>query len=103
MTSEVEEVVMAADAFDLRTWFVAGLEPPRDRYGSFVEVTADRVRVANAWLPRRPASDEPFIPDPVTDADTSATSGAEGVAADAKGVVYGAEVGPKAVRKYEKK
>jgi hypothetical protein len=46
--------------FDLRSWFMAGLEPPRDRYGSFVEVTADRVRVANVWLPRREASDEPF-------------------------------------------
>jgi len=44
-----------------------------------------------------------FIPDPVTDADASATSGAEGVAADAKGNVYGAEVGPKTLRKYEKK
>ncbi len=50
--------------FDLRSWFVAGLEAPRDRFGSFVEVTAERVRVANVWLPRRPASDEPFIPDP---------------------------------------
>jgi hypothetical protein len=50
--------------FDLRSWFVAGLEPPRDRFGSFVEVTADRVRVANAWLPRRESSDDPFIPDP---------------------------------------
>jgi MoxR-like ATPase len=50
--------------FDLQSWFVAGLEPPRDRYNSFVEVTADRVRVANVRLPRREASDEPFIPDP---------------------------------------
>jgi DNA-binding beta-propeller fold protein YncE len=44
-----------------------------------------------------------FIPDPVTDADASATSGAEGVAADAKGNVYGAEVGPRTLRKYVKK
>ena len=44
-----------------------------------------------------------FIPDPVENADTSATSGAEGVAADAKGNVYGAEVGPKTLRKYETK
>jgi MoxR-like ATPase len=43
---------------------VAGLEPPRDRFGSFVEVTADRVRIANVWLPRRETSDEPFIPEP---------------------------------------
>lgn len=41
-----------------------------------------------------------FIPDPVADADASATSGAEGVAADAAGNVYGAEVGPRALRKY---
>jgi len=42
-----------------------------------------------------------FIPDPQT--DPSGTSAAEGVAVDAKGNVYGAEVGPKAVKKYVKK
>ena len=31
-----------------------------------------------------------------------ATSAAEGVAADADGVIYGAEVGPKALRRYVK-
>jgi DNA-binding beta-propeller fold protein YncE/tetratricopeptide (TPR) repeat protein len=41
-----------------------------------------------------------FIPDPEPDPDNSATSGAEGVAADAEGNVYGAEVGPMTVRKY---
>jgi sugar lactone lactonase YvrE len=41
-----------------------------------------------------------FIPDPEPNPDTSATSGAEGVAADAKGNVYGAEVGPRTLRKY---
>jgi len=41
-----------------------------------------------------------FIPDPETDQDNSGTSGAEGVAADAAGNVYGAEVGPKAIKKY---
>jgi MoxR-like ATPase len=56
--------VATPGGFDLRSWFVGGLEPPRDRFGSFVEVTADRVRVANVWLPRRAASDEPFVPDP---------------------------------------
>ena len=50
--------------FDLGSWFMAGLETPRDRFGSFVEVAADRVRIANAWLPRRAPSDEPFISDP---------------------------------------
>lgn len=42
-----------------------------------------------------------FILDPEPDPDNSATSGAEGVAADAQGNVYGAEVGPETVRKYE--
>lgn len=41
-----------------------------------------------------------FIPDPEPDQDASATSGAEGVAADAAGNVYGAEVGPRRLRKY---
>ncbi|MDP2958359.1 MAG: peptidyl-alpha-hydroxyglycine alpha-amidating lyase family protein [Longimicrobiales bacterium] len=41
-----------------------------------------------------------LIPDPEPDPDRSATSGAEGVAADAAGNVYGAEVGPKRLVKY---
>jgi sugar lactone lactonase YvrE len=44
-----------------------------------------------------------FIPDPEPDPDNSATSGAEGVTADAEGNVYGAEVGPRTLRKYTKK
>ena len=43
-----------------------------------------------------------FIPDPETDQDGAGTSGAEGVAVDAKGNVYGAEVGPRAIKKYVK-
>jgi len=43
-----------------------------------------------------------FIPDPEPDPDKSATSGAEGVAADPQGNIYGAEVGPKTLRKYVK-
>lgn len=39
-----------------------------------------------------------FIPDPVEKANT--TSAAEGVAADATGNIYGAEVGPKRMMKY---
>jgi DNA-binding beta-propeller fold protein YncE len=42
-----------------------------------------------------------FIPDPVE--KTTGTSAAEGVAADAKGNIYGAEVGPQDVKKYVKK
>ncbi|HLH29762.1 MAG TPA: peptidyl-alpha-hydroxyglycine alpha-amidating lyase family protein, partial [Terriglobia bacterium] len=41
-----------------------------------------------------------FIPDPVEKATT--TSAAEGVAADAQGNIYGAEVGPKALKRYVK-
>ena len=42
-----------------------------------------------------------FIPDP--DEKATGTSAAEGVAIDAAGNIYGAEVGPKAVKKYTKK
>ena len=44
-----------------------------------------------------------FIPDPEVDQDNSATSAAEGVAVDADGNIYGAEVGPRAIKKYVKK
>jgi hypothetical protein len=42
-----------------------------------------------------------FIPDPVEKA--SGTSAAEGVAADARGNIFGAEVGPKRLMKYVRK
>lgn len=42
-----------------------------------------------------------FIPDPVT--STRNTSAAEGIAVDAQGVIYGAEVGPRALKRYVKK
>jgi sugar lactone lactonase YvrE len=42
-----------------------------------------------------------FIPDPVEEA--RGTSAAEGVAADAQGNIYGAEVGPMALKRYVKK
>jgi sugar lactone lactonase YvrE len=41
-----------------------------------------------------------FIPDPEPDQDNSGTSAAEGVAVDHLGNVYGAEVGPRGVKKY---
>ncbi len=44
-----------------------------------------------------------FIPDPEPDQDNSGTSAAEGVAVDAAGNIYGAEVGPRAVKKYVRK
>ncbi len=42
-----------------------------------------------------------FIPDP--DENASGTSAAEGVTADANGVIYGAEVGPRRVMQYVKR
>ena len=42
-----------------------------------------------------------LIPDPNENATN--TSAAEGVAVDAHGIIYGAEVGPKALKRYEKK
>ena len=46
-----------------------------------------------------------FIPDPETRKrpDFSGTSAAEGVAVDAAGTIYGAEVGPKALKRYLKR
>jgi sugar lactone lactonase YvrE len=44
-----------------------------------------------------------FIPDPEPDPEKVVTSAAEGVAADTRGNVYGAEVGPRALKRYEKK
>ena len=44
-----------------------------------------------------------FIPDPEPDQDNSGTSAAEGIAVDNEGNVYGAEVGPRALRKHAKR
>lgn len=44
-----------------------------------------------------------FIPDPEPDPDNSGTSAAEGVAVDRYGNVYGAEVGPRRLRRYERR
>jgi sugar lactone lactonase YvrE len=41
-----------------------------------------------------------FIPDPESNPGIVDTSGAEGVAGDGRGNVYGAEVGPRALKKY---
>jgi streptogramin lyase len=54
------------------------------------------IRIGSA----RDGSVAAFIPDPSDGA--AVTSAAEGVAADGKGTVYGAEVGPKDVKKYVK-
>jgi streptogramin lyase len=54
------------------------------------------IRIGSA----RDGSITSFIPDPIDTA--TGTSAAEGVAADAAGNIYGAEVGPKGVKKYVK-
>jgi sugar lactone lactonase YvrE len=43
-----------------------------------------------------------FIADPEPNPDASGTSGAEGIALDAEGSIYGAEVGPQTLRKYRR-
>lgn len=44
-----------------------------------------------------------FIPDPEPRPDTAGTTAAEGVCVDADGNLYGAEVGPRALKKYTKR
>ena len=55
------------------------------------------IRIGSA----RDGSITAFIPDPAQ--DPPSTSAAEGVAVDSRGVVYGAEVGPRALKRYVKK
>ena len=55
------------------------------------------IRIGNA----RTGEVTAFIPDPVT--NTRNTSAAEGVSVDSRGVIYGAEVGPRALKRYERK
>jgi DNA-binding beta-propeller fold protein YncE len=54
------------------------------------------IRIGNA----RTGEVTAFIPDPVR--ETRNTSAAEGVAVDRNGVIYGAEVGPRALKRYER-
>lgn len=44
-----------------------------------------------------------FIPDPEPDPDNAGTSAAEGVAVDGMGNIYGAEVGPRTVKRYSRR
>ena len=55
------------------------------------------IRIGSA----RDGSVQSFIPDP--NENPPSTSAAEGVAADANGVIYGAEVGPRALKRYVKR
>ncbi|MFL5338560.1 MAG: AAA family ATPase [Gemmataceae bacterium] len=54
------------DAFDVRSWFRHDLEALADQYPTFLEATADRVRIGPVWLPRRKSQNEVFVPDPAT-------------------------------------
>jgi sugar lactone lactonase YvrE len=56
------------------------------------------IRVGSA----RDGSVTAFIPDPEPNPEQVDTSGAEGVAADGQGNIYGAEVGPRGLKKYVK-
>jgi len=55
------------------------------------------IRIGNARTGQLTA----FIPDPAT--NPPSTSAAEGVAVDARGNIYGAEVGPRALKRYVRK
>ena len=55
------------------------------------------IRIGNA----RDGSVKAFIPDPAE--NPPSTSAAEGVAVDSKGNIYGAEVGPRALKRYVKR
>jgi hypothetical protein len=65
------------------------IEPSRTAWQRGIRIGNARTGVVTA-----------FIPDPVT--TTRNTSAAEGVAVDRRGVIYGAEVGPRALKRYEK-
>ena len=57
------------------------------------------IRVGSA----RDGSVTAFIPDTLATPEQASTSGAEGVAADSSGAIYGAEVGQKDLKKYVRK
>ncbi len=77
------DILYAADSESNATWSAH----PGWRRGIYIGSARD------GWVTA-------FIPDPEPDPDGSGTSAAEGVAADAAGNVYGAEVGPRMLRKY---
>ena len=66
------------------------IEPTRPEWQRGIRIGSARTGVVTS-----------FIPDPVT--STRNTSAAEGVAVDSRGVIYGAEVGPRALKRYEKR
>jgi sugar lactone lactonase YvrE len=80
---DANDVLYAADSES------GSIEPSRTAWQRGIRIGSARTGVVTA-----------FIPDPVT--TTRNTSAAEGVAVDARGVIYGAEVGPRALKRYEK-
>ena len=72
--------------------YVADSESSTRRNGGFKR----GIRVASA----KDGMVTGFIPDPEPDPDNAGTSAAEGVAADAAGNIYGAEVGPRQLVRY---
>ncbi len=80
---DANDVIYVADSES------GSIEPRRPEWQRGIRIGSARTGVVTA-----------FIPDPVT--TTRNTSAAEGVAADARGVVYGAEVGPRALKRYVK-
>lgn len=65
------------------------IEPSRSAWKRGIRIGS--ARTGEVWA---------LIPDPVT--DTRNTSAAEGVAVSRSGIVYGAEVGPRALKRYER-
>jgi sugar lactone lactonase YvrE len=79
-----DDVLYAADSES------GSIEPARPEWQRGIRIGSARTGEVTA-----------FIPDPV--AQTRNTSAAEGVAVSKSGVVYGAEVGPRALKRYERK
>ncbi|MEO7458443.1 MAG: hypothetical protein ABIY52_19440, partial [Gemmatimonadaceae bacterium] len=105
-------VIYDQDGATLDTWYQFSRPS-----GIFIDA-ADRIYVADSesgsvspahkdWArgirigSARDGSLTAFIPDPTQ--DPPSTSAAEGVAVDANGVIYGAEVGAKALKRYVRK
>ncbi len=90
--SESETVSRNADGTPSRTDWKRGIRIGSARDGKVVSLIPDpwsRCQQGQQWTAASPCS--------------PSTSAAEGIAVDSKGVIYGAEVGPKALKRYEKK
>lgn len=97
------------DGEHVATWTQFGrpsglfITPDDVLYATDSESNADRNRGWKRGIRIGSVTDgfvDAFIPDPEPDQDNSGTSAGEGVAVDAAGAVYSAEVGPQQVKKY---